>query len=301
MPAVLAPPAATPASAASPAGGVIFTRRPPAAGDRYEEEWSMQMHLAMTMDRGQGQPQKTDLETEEAETRDEQILAVSGDAVTKVQVTYTARTEAMKEGGKESKTPSPLAGRTYLVVWEPGGLGPTGSSAGGHGNPSRGPMSVEARDGKTSVLTSPGRPAPIAQARQVQSSYANLGQPDPILAGMPRRPLVPGQKVPELERALRAELAGRAKDMPVSAAAVTFTGVAGRDGLFDVALELSKEEPPMKYAIALKGQLRVSTATSQLTGFTLEGPLTIGTAAGEQKTKVTGQGTLTLTSRRRPR
>jgi len=271
-PAPLAPVAS--AGAATSTGGVAFTRQPPKVGDRFVEQMTIETQLQLSTRKGDGPPQKSDLATREAETREEQILALSGDAVTKVQVTYTERTEVMKEGGRESKTPSPLAGRTYVL---------------------------QARDGKTSVLTPAGRPAPTAQARQVESSCPHLGRPEPILAGMPGRPLVPGEKVPELEGALRAELAGRAKDMPVSAAAVTFAGVEGDDGLFDVTLELSKEERPMKYTIALRGRLRVSRTASQLRGFALEGPMTIGTAAGEQRTKVEGQGTLKLASRRQPR
>jgi hypothetical protein len=231
----------------------------------------MVTHMAMGPAGADGGAGAQTMDLREEETRLEEVLATSGEAVTRLKVTYVARVEAMTEGGKERARPSPLVGKTFIV---------------------------EAKDGRVAVLTEAGRPAPPPLARDVGAAYAFVGKPDPVLARMPTRPLVPGAPVPELADAIREEIAAKAKDMTIAGVAVTFTGVRGEEGVFAVTLELAKDEPPTRLAINLAGELRVTTATSAVAALTLRGPLRV-TAAPGSSAKITGSGTLSLTLARR--
>jgi len=272
--------AKTPAPSGPPAvtgaGGTRFAKKAPAVGDRAESSVGMHMVLQMTIDpTGSGTPQKASMETSETETRREEVLAVAGEAVTKLKVTFVEKLAVMKENGKERKRPSPVTGKTYVI---------------------------EAKDGKLTVLLDGDRPAPVAQARVVKEAYETLGKVDTLYAAVPTRPLKPGDLVPELSAAMKEEMRVKAKEMDVSSVKVVFKEVRGDVGVFEIELMLSKVEKPMKFEMKLKGQATMSLKTGQPVALKLEGPVSVGSTEGAGgKMKIEGTGTMQLTlDRKRP-
>ena len=250
-------------------GGTVFVKRPPAVGDKSEEKVGMVMSMQMSIDpTGKGQVQKATMETSETETRQEEVLAVNGEAVTKVKVTFVDKTTTIKEDQKERKRQSPVAGKTYVV---------------------------EAKDGKIIVLLDGDRPATGLQARVVKEAYETLGKVDALYAGVPRRPLKPGDKVEELAKAMKEVMLSRAKEMDVTGVHVVFKEARGDEGVFEIDLTLGKVEKPMKFEMKLKGQARMSLKTGQPISTKFTGPVTVGSTDGDQaKMKISGTGTMVL-------
>jgi hypothetical protein len=254
--------------------GTVFVKRAPAVGDKSEDKVAMTMSMETTVDPdGKGTPQKATMEKSETETRQEEVLAVKGEAVTKVKVTFVDKTATIKEEGKERKRASPVAGKTYVV---------------------------EAKDGKLIVLLDGDRPAPPLQARVVKEAYETLGRVDPLYAGVPRRPLKPGDKVEELAKAMKEFMLIRAKEMEVSSVSVVFQGAKGDEGVFDVDVALAAVEKPMRFDMKLKGQARMSLTTGQPSSTILKGPLSVGSTEGENaKLKINGAGSVEMKMERK--
>jgi hypothetical protein len=259
--------------AAKPGEGTVFAKRPPAVGDKWEDKVSMTMSMETSVDPdGSGKVQKATMEKVETETRQEEVLAVQGEAVTKVKVVFVEKTASIKEEGKERKRPSPVAGKTYVV---------------------------EAKDGKITVLLDGDRPAPAMQAKVVKDAYETLGKVDPLYAGVPRRPLKPGDKVEELAKAMKEFVLIRAKEMEVSNVSVVFQGTKDGEGVFDAEMSLAAVEKPMRFDMKLKGQARMGLTTGQPSATILKGPLSVGSTEGDAKMKISGAGNVEMKMERR--
>lgn len=198
---------------------------------------------------------RSDVNVSESVKRTEEILAVNGDAITKAKVTFDS---------VESSQASAVVGKTFVV---------------------------EAKDGKLDVRDAEGKPAPPGQAREVEKHLESLGRPDPMLAALPPAGVVPGEKVDGVARAISDQLKDRGDGMTVSDVVVTFKERRGDDGVFDVALKLTKDEGATKMVIAVKGDAWVSTKTSWPTKMDLAGPVTI---AGGRTVKTEGSGKMSM-------
>ena len=266
--------AETPPTPANAGDGTVFVKRAPAVGDKWEDKVGMTMSMETSVDPdGSGKVQKATMEKTETETRQEEVLAVQGEAVTKVKVTFVEKTANIKEEGKERKRSSPVAGKTYVV---------------------------EAKDGKITVLLDGDRPAPAMQAKVVKDAYETLGKVDPLYAGVPRRPLKPGDKVEELAKAMKEFMLIRAKDMEVSNVNVVFQGSKDGEGVFDIEVTLAAVEKPMRFDMKLKGQARMSLTTGQPSATILKGPLSVGSTEGDaSKMKISGAGNVEMKMERR--
>lgn len=264
----------TPPTPVATGDGTVFVKRAPAVGDKWEDKVAMTMSMETSVDPdGKGTPQKATMEKSETETRQEEVLAVKGEAVTKVKVTFAEKTATIKEEGKERKRPSPVAGKTYVV---------------------------EAKDGKVTVLLDGDRPAPAMQAKVVKEAYETLGKVDPLYAGVPGRPLKPGDKVEELAQAMKEVVLIRAKEMEVSSVSVIFQGAKDGEGVFDVEVSLAAVEKPMRFDMKLKGQARMSLTTGQASSTILRGPLSVGSTEGDgAKMKISGAGNVEMKMERK--
>jgi hypothetical protein len=252
-----------------------FTKKAPVANQKAEETSKMKMSLTLDVDpTGSGKSTSTSMDTKENETREEEILAVSGDAITKVKVKYTELDSTMSEGGKESKKPDPRSGKTYVVSF---------------------------KDGKLEVLGEDGKPAVPVEATLVEKDYHLLGKPDPITAALPARTLKPGEKVPEVADAMKAMLKSSGNDMDISDVSATFKEKSGDEGVFDVTVTLGKADGPMKMSMPLKGELHVRTADGQLASMKLSGPVNVTTneADPKNKMKMSGKGNMELEAARK--
>lgn len=198
---------------------------------------------------------RSDVKVSESVKRTEEVLAVAGDAVTKTKVTFDS---------VQGTQPSALAGKTFIV---------------------------EAKDGKVVVRGAQDEPAPVAEASEVGRHLKNLGKPDPMVAALPAGGVLPGEKVDGVARVITEQLKESGDGMTVSDVVVTFKEQRGEDGLFDVALKLTKDEGTTKMVIDVRGDAWVSTKTSSTTKMELSGPVTI---AGGRGVKTEGSGKMSM-------
>lgn len=248
-----------------------FTKKAPAASQKHEEKSSMKMDLTLDVEEG-GKKKTSTIKQTESETRTEEILAVKGDAITKVKVTYADISGAMGDGKDDHKKTDARSGKTYIV---------------------------EYLDGKLAITDADGKKVVPAEATPVEKDFAMLGKEDPVAAAIPNRALKPGEDVPEVAKAIESLLKSTGgKDMDVSGATAKFREQKGDEGIFDVTVTLGKTDGPMKMSIPLKGEMRVRTATSDTSGVKLAGPIVVTTADGEKKTKMDGKGTMDIESTR---
>jgi hypothetical protein len=236
---------------AAAASRTVFVKAAPVVGARRQESSELVMTIAMTVD-----GRHSDMSVSESVKRTEEILAVSGDAVTKAKVTFDS---------VQSTQPSTIAGKTFIV---------------------------EAKDGKLDVRDDQGKAALAADAKDVERHLKNVGKAEPMLTALPAIGVMPGQKVDGVARAIADQLRESGDGMTVSDVVVTFKEQRGDTGVFDVALKLSRDDGTMKMEIAVKGDAWVSTKTSWPTKLDLSGPVTI--AAGQAKTDGSGKMSMKL-------
>ncbi len=251
---------------------ITFAKKAPGVGTRQQERFAMHMTLTINVDpTGSGKPRTSQVETSEAETKTEQLLAVNGDAVTKLQVTFAEKVETNKQGTDTVATNkrSPLSGRTFVV---------------------------EAKNGKVVATDLFGKPASPSDAALLEKSYKSLGKPDPVLAAMPARPMKSGDKVDELSKAIRERMSG-AGGMSVTNVAVTLREQKDEEGIFDVTMELTKADGPIKFVVDLKGDMHVRLDDSRTTVLNLSGPVGVGANdadKGKSKMQVDGTGKMEI-------
>ena len=263
-------PAASPVVSATPApkdDGVTFAKKAPKVGQKREQKRSMEMKLTIKI---AGHDQL--METAERETKKEEILEVSGNAITKLKVTFVEKAEVGKDkDGKEQVKASPVSGKTYIVV---------------------------AKDGKVTVLDEKEKPAPKAQADLVAAEYHTLGKPDPLSEGIPDRALKPGDKIPELLESLKKFMREGKEDdaFELTDATVTFKGKEGENGLFEIAFTMSKGDKDMKMKMPLKGRAVVRLVDSQPVEVAMEGTVELGagTAPPQGAPVPSGSGSMKL-------
>lgn len=192
---------------------------------------------------------RSDVKISESVKRTEEVLAVAGDAITKTRVTFD---------DVKSTQPSTLAGKTFVV---------------------------EAKADRIDVVAA--KDDGKADAKEVEKYLKNLGKPDPMLAALPAAGVSPGEKVDGVAKVISDQLRDSGDGMVASDVVVTFKEKRGEDGVFDVALKLTKDEGTTKMTIAVKGDVWVSTKTSSTTRMDLAGPVAISGAT-------TGAGTMTM-------
>lgn len=233
-----------------PVTPTVFAKVVPVAGAKRRESSELTMALSLATDGG-----RANVNVRESVKRTEEILAVTGDAVTKTKVTFDS---------VEATQPSVVGGKTFVV---------------------------ESKDAKLDVRDEQGKPAPADQAKEVEKHLKNLGKPDPMLAALPTGGVLPGQKVEGVAKAIRDQLKDDGDGMVANDVVVTFKEQRGDDGVFDVALELVKDEGSSKMVIKVQGAAWVSTKTSSTTKMELTGPVSIG---GGSMSKTEGSGTMTM-------
>jgi hypothetical protein len=256
--------------------GLTFGHLPVRVGDRFEEQSSNAYVMTMRIGSMGAATQVTSIENTERETKQVEVLAlVKGDTVSKVRVTYKEKSASVGMAGSSAPTPTPLAGKTYVV---------------------------ENKDGKTTVLSDRGSVPLPTEVTAVVKDHRRLGKPDAIATRMPERPLHVGEAVPELAQAVAEELGE--DSMKPTAVRVTLREKKGDAGVFDLVLTLGRDEGMMSFSVTLSGQMTLRTADAQMTSVDLAGPLVIAPTQaaanlqGPQPTSVEGDGHMELHVRR---
>lgn len=256
-------------ASATDRGAVTFTRKPPKVGVKREELSVMKMSFSMDVDPGNGKPIRQETSIAETNKKTQELLALDGEIPTKVKVTFDRDEEAMTEGGNERKTPSKIAGKTYVV---------------------------EAKDGKIVVSDAAGKLAPKPEATRVDKHFKSLGKLDPLSSAIPKTPLEPGAKVDSIAKSLEGYLKQGSDGMNVSDVRVTFKERSGDDGVFDLALKMGKEDETVSMSMDLDGEMRLSTSTGEPSKLALSGPITIAGKSDPKGTKmrISGTGTMSM-------
>jgi len=209
---------------------------------------------------------------DESVKKEEEVLEVSGDKVTKLKVTFLEDAKSMTEGGKPKLAkPSPIAGKTYVLV---------------------------SKDNKTTVLNDKEKPAPQAEAKLVSKQYGSFGKPDEMMAALPDRVLKEGEAVPELADGLAKEMKAHTKDdkMTVEGVKVTYKGKEGDAGVFEVEMTMRVAEGPFKMTMPLKGKVSLRMADGWPSTLALEGPLNFDLTEKDKAQGVEGGGTIKMSS-----
>jgi hypothetical protein len=261
------------AAPALPAGVIRITRRPPTVGLRGEERAQIQMIIDLHLAPAGGPAQQTTMKTFNTEIRQEQVLAVSGEAVTRLRVRYVEANERVQDESGDRSGPEATAGKTYVV---------------------------DSASGTVVVTDERGNPAPPNEAKIVSRDYATLGKVAAFDAAIPTRPLTPGDSIDELGRALGEDLAGHVmpgfKGGPGRA---VFKGTSGDEAIFEVQAQLAGPMGPMTLTLELAGEVRVKLATGRQSAIKLAGRIAISTPPEmAQLMSVTGQGTIELAATR---
>jgi hypothetical protein len=247
--------------------GTVFRKVLPSVGSKREESSDMTMSVAMRVDVA-GRNQNVDMIAKEIVKHVDEVLAVNGDAITKEKVTFGTVAAKRTEAGKEKSDPSPVSGKTYVV---------------------------ESKDGKIDVRDENGKGVSGAEEKDVRKQLKSLGKADPMFAALPQAALVPGQKVDAIAKALTEQLKEESEETTVKDVVVTFKEQRGEDGVFAVALKLTKEEGPMAMEIDVTGEALVSTKTGWPTKMSLAGPIHVGPGkASALGMNVSGSGKMAM-------
>jgi hypothetical protein len=147
--------------------------------------------------------------THEHEVTTSEVLARSGDLITKLRVRFDVKQEtAVKdEGQKQAPAGSPLHGRTFVL---------------------------ELRGGQRVVTDEAGKPVDAKVAALVLREQSTFGKPDPWHAAAPKQPIRVGERVPSLEAAMKQQLS--------SAKEVDEDGQESQDVTDQVTMTLEKAQ-----------------------------------------------------------
>ncbi len=264
------PPGAEPKQSTPVETGTKFTKKPLAVGQKRSSDSTQTVKMKV-----KAAGQEFNVEETEVQKKDEEILELAGDAITKLKVTYTEddKTSSGIGGGKAKTKATAINGKTYII---------------------------QSKDGKVTVHTDKEKPAPKNEEKLVLKDYGSFGKADPMMASMPDRALKDGEDLPELANALRDEtLSNQKSDNPkesltIDGAKVSFKGKDGDNGVFDVSMNLSGGDPQMKIAVPLTGKYSARLADGWPAALDLSGPVSLVLGEKDKAAGVTGEGTVSL-------
>ncbi len=246
--------------------GTKFTKKPFTVGQKRTSDMTSNVKLKV---KAAGQELK--IEETEVQKKDEEILELSGDTITKLKVTYTQDDKtASGIGGKPTTKKTPINGKTYIL---------------------------QSKDGKVSVLTDKEKPAPKSEEKAVLKDYSSFGKADPFTVAMPDRALKDGEDLPDLANAIKDELLSNQKSdnpketLAIDSAKVSFKGKSGDVGNFDVSMNVTGGDAQMKMAIPMTGTYSARLADAWPAGLDLSGPVSLVLGDKDKAAGVTGDGT----------
>ena len=191
------------------------------------------------------------------EAKSEKVLALTGNRISKVEVTYTLVLETKTQNGTATHTPSPVVGKTYVV---------------------------EARGGKVLVTTRDGRSVSAAENKHVAKDYKSLGKANHMLDAIPTKPVAVGNYVPAFAEALKKSFADTFAGDPKqqwtianvfvklnSKGTVAGTPVA----ILAVGVSMTMAQPGFNMTMHLKGTVVLRLADGWPLTLTMSGPLDI--------------------------
>jgi hypothetical protein len=239
--------------ATKPAGDetLTFTRKYPEVGTVRTNKDTMSMDL--TIEAG-GKSMK--MENSGNEESKEEVLAVDKNIVTKLKVTWIAKTDVQKADGKEQVEKSPIVGKTFIL---------------------------EMKDGKAVALDEAGKPLDDKLAQSVLKEHGSFGKPMALIDALPTTPIKVGDKVDGLAEAMKKDIEADMdadKGEKTTLEGVTFTlkeiKTEGEQklGVFDVTVTFKMAMGEgMNMSMALKGTMTLRAQDGWPTVMSLEGPI----------------------------
>lgn len=209
----------------------------------------------LTVD-GKSSPMKQAL----AETYTEEIVTVSGDAVTKEKITVAGAHNTVDAMGHKQDTDLPIKGKTYVV---------TG-------------------DGKTTtVTTDAGAAVDKAEETVVGRMVEHIGLPDKFGQFMSATTFVKGKKV-TLSADQVSAMMGKQEGMSASDVALTLKGQDAKTATFAMDGTLTGKQNGMDMTIVFKAIVKVDVKASRPLDFKMTGTIKGAGDMGGKKIAMTG-------------
>jgi hypothetical protein len=229
-----------PAPTAAPTDGdsITLTSVPPAVGDKWTEEKTQTMQLDIS-----AQGQKVPMVGGEHEVKAIEVLAVTGDIVTKEKVTYTTLEHSQKLAGQEKLQPPVIAGKTYTI-----------------------------EAGDTLAVTTDAGPAAEAEAKEVQDAEKNFGKPEKFGKLLEGKTFKKDETV-DFPADQIADAMGDADNMKVTKLSMTYRGMEGEVAMFDMAMTIVQETPGGTLTMDMAGKAKVDPKTNEPVDMALDGKL----------------------------
>lgn len=260
-PAVTAGPTPTPTPAPATADAIKIGLQAPKVGETKTERETQNTAIKLKVPN-----QEVEITGVERKVVTEEVVAMDGDVVTKIKVTFAEFSKEEKMAGQPRPSKADLAGKSYLVT----------------------------REGKTlKVTTVDGKEVPAAEAREASSGVKSVGRK----AALDRLVAARSWKVGERYAFSAAELeeindpATHADDEPwMDEMALTLTGSDGKYATF--ATEMKVRQGPAggeAMIVAMKGTVVIEMATGRAQTLEMAGDVSGKMGGGDLSGTITGK------------
>lgn len=221
-------------------GSVTLGAAPPVVGSSWSEEEITELDLMVDMGGS-----KVRMEQDKSEQKKIEVLAVTGDRVTRARYTYLAITNRQSFGTTPKDEASPLVGKTYVL-----------------------------EAGTPTVVSTDAGPAPEDEADLVRKAEKRFGKPDQIqslIAGMTFEPgrtvELPADKVLE---AMRDDPDDKIESSTLS---LTYRGMDGTNARFDVTMTMTgQDDRGNQVDLRFAGTGLIEPATGEALLLDMKGP-----------------------------
>ncbi len=256
-------------------GAWLFKKKLPAVGTKALEKESKAISMALTVVLKAGaKPEKMTMVDSTTAEKAVEVLSVSSDAVTKIQVTYRSYKEANTKNGAAEPAKADLAGKTYIV---------------------------EASGGTTTVTSPGGAAPPEEEVKAVKKDFKRLGQADSMSKALPDTPIKVGDRVDSIAQGLKdvfAKDGGGKEKATVEKALVTFKSVkdspGGKIGVFEYSFTIVLDVGSMGIRMPATGQAEIRIKDGLPVRITMKSPLTVSSTSFP-KFSGTGQADMGMT------
>lgn len=227
---------------------VTLKPKAPAVGMKRQVDESSETNMQIKM----GAREMNIVEKETAK-RVEEVMAVEGNTITKMKVTYEIHSKESTEGGKTRKTPDLLAGKSFLL---------------------------ESVKGKVNVTTDAGKPVAGPAKNALLKEYKTFGQQDKVEAALANRPLKIGEPVTGLDEVMTEQLKAAVDDgrsgIVVDPPKMTLKRKDGDFAVFEMAATVKMTKGMMKgLVIDTSGEIFIHTTDSRSTKTNTSGTMAL--------------------------
>ncbi|MFH2007495.1 MAG: hypothetical protein ABI333_12995 [bacterium] len=239
------------AKADAPAAGgeITFTKKMTPVGTKIAKIEKMNMHFTL-----EAQGRQIKFTNASTEVKNEEILALKGNIVTKLKVHFKTMQTIAGQGDKSKTTNLPIEGKTYVL---------------------------EAKDGEVIVTDDAGKPVDAKINKAVRKEFKTFGKPNKMFEAIPTTPIKVGARVESLEKALQASFkedlgGGKGEQWSLTNVTVALKEIQGKLALFAVTVTITMNKgPQFSMTMNMKGVVTVDTTTGMELASTIAGPLDV--------------------------